>query len=522
MKEKIKEHLKKHEILYSAIFIFFCLCGLVFSNYDLQVTDELFTFANVFKLHNGIQLYSQNNVIDTPLFFYLANAFFSIFGLNFFAYKLFSIVIFEITFLLIINMLKKLNVPVLRAVIYIVLIIFPFEKDLTQGGANYNTLAILFWMLGMNLLVKKGSLPRTKAVSESQNVIKQNSGATAYKFEVLPIQQGIVSALVFATKQNIGIYYLIGLSLFTIYNYRKDIKTIIKKLISTYGVFLIITAIWVAALALQGQFNDFINYCFLGLGEFASNNTRISWENIVYYGIPFLTIFGLIFIKKKFKLTEESKFVKTTIFFLCFMFASLLIGYPIFNRFHIILAIFVSIVYCAYVMEQLVSRMVELFNIRIVKIILIVFIGIVCAMNLYNICNYATKLLNKDYTLTYDNPYFGTVATKEVEETIKQVMNFVELKKENNQNVIIFATEANIYQIALKGNNQDFDLPFLGNWGYNGEERVLNKIKNLKNTFILIKEEDIIGQESTKIKDYIKNNYNKTGEIAGLEIYYIE
>ena len=79
-----------------------------------------------------------------------------------------------------------------------------------------------------------------------------------------------------------------------------------------------------------------------------------------------------------------------------------------------------------------------------------------------------------------------------------------------------------MYQIVLNGNNQDFDLPLLGNWGYKGEERVLNKIKKLENTFILINDEDLVGQESKKIKDYIRNNYNKTGEIADFEIYYIE
>ena len=91
MKEKIKKHVKKHKIFYSAIFILFCFSGLICAVNELQVT---FTFANIYKLHNGVQLYSQNNVIDTPLFFYIGNIFLSIFGFNFFSYKLFAIVIF--------------------------------------------------------------------------------------------------------------------------------------------------------------------------------------------------------------------------------------------------------------------------------------------------------------------------------------------------------------------------------------------------------------------------------------------
>ena len=498
MKEKIKEHIKKHKIIYSALLLLFCFSGVILSFNKLGVSDELFTFANVYKLHNGVQLYSQNNIIDTPLFFYLANAFLSVVGMNFFAYKLFAIILFEIIFLLILNILRKLKVLTLRAIVYISLMILHFVKTLYANGANYNVLALLFWLLGMYLIIKKD------------------------KLEVKAIQQGIVAALVFATKQNIGIYYLIGLSLFTIYNYRKEIKTIIKKLFSTYVVFLLATAIWVVALAIQGQFKDFINYCFLGLGEFAKNNASISWTYLFYYLIPFLTIIGLIIAKRKFQLTLENEIINVSIFFLCFMLPSLLIGYPIFNVYHIELASLISVVYCTYLVEQLVSRMIEIFNIKIIKYILVGYFVIFIAINIYYICSFVGIILNKNYTTTYDNPYFGMNSSTELNDKMSQVLNFIKLKEENNQKVVIFSTEANLYQIALKQNNQDFDLPFLGNWGYQGEERVLNKIKNLKDTFILINDEDLLEQESSKIKDSIKSNYNKTGEIADFDIYYIK
>ena len=198
--EKMKENVKKYKILYSAIFIFFCFSGLVLCNNQIGISDEMFTFANVYKLLNGVQLYSQNNVIDTPLFFYLAKIFLNVFGANFFVYKIFAIIIFEIIFLLILNILRKLKIPTLRSIMYISLIILPIIKDLYTNGANYNTLAMLFWLLGMNFIIKQDGL------------------------KINVIQQGILSALIFATKQNIGIYYLMGLSIFVIYEYRKEIK----------------------------------------------------------------------------------------------------------------------------------------------------------------------------------------------------------------------------------------------------------------------------------------------------------
>ena len=81
MKEKIKEHIKKHQVLYSALLILFCFFAQIFYYNRIEVTDELFTFANTYKLHNGINLYSQNNIIDTPLFFWIGNLFLKVFGI---------------------------------------------------------------------------------------------------------------------------------------------------------------------------------------------------------------------------------------------------------------------------------------------------------------------------------------------------------------------------------------------------------------------------------------------------------
>ena len=90
MKEKIKEHIKRHQFAYSALLILCCFFAQIFYCNSIDVSDELFTFANTHKLHNGINLYSQNNVIDTPLFFWIGNLFLSIFGDNFFVYKIYA------------------------------------------------------------------------------------------------------------------------------------------------------------------------------------------------------------------------------------------------------------------------------------------------------------------------------------------------------------------------------------------------------------------------------------------------
>ena len=498
MKKKIMEHIKKHKFIYSAILILFCFSGLVIAFYKLGVTDEIFTFANIYKLDNGVGLYSENNVIITPLYFYIGYAFLKIFGMNMFVYKLFGILIFEIIFLVILKILNKLNITISKGVIYIILILVPFAKILYINGPNYNTLAMLFWLIGMCQLIKKD------------------------KFEVKILEQGLISALIFASKQNIGIYYLIGLSIFTIYNYRANIKTILKKLFSIYIVFGIVTIAWIGILAIQGEFKDFINYCFLGIGEFSQKHMKVNKWYMLWYLIPLLTIIGVIIAKTKYHVSSENKILKITIFFLCFMISSLLIGYPLFNIYHITLAVFISIIYCIYIAEQVLFKMKDILDRKPVRVVLIGYIILVLLINIIQITKFTKFITSDEYNVSFDNPYFGMYITEEWKNKINEIINFIEEKKQNNQEVVIFSNEANIYQILLKQNYQDFDLPHLGNWGYKGEERVLNKIKNLKDTFILIKEDKVIKQESETIKEYIKDNYNKTGDIAGFEIYYIE
>ncbi len=239
MKEKIKEHIKRHQFAYSALLILFCFFSQIFYCNSIDVSDELFTFANTYKLHNGINLYSQNNVIDTPLFFWIGNLFLSIFGDNFFVYKIYGIIIFEVIFLLQLNILRKLKVPTARATVYVLLISLPFTKTLMGSGANYNNLAILFCLLQLNIL-RKLKVPTARAtvyvllISLPFTKTLMGSGANYNNLAILfcllgmnfiikkddlhvnIIEQGIASALIFATKQNIGIYYLMGLTIFTI------------------------------------------------------------------------------------------------------------------------------------------------------------------------------------------------------------------------------------------------------------------------------------------------------------------
>lgn len=498
MKEKIKKHISKHSIIYGAILVFFCIAGYGMADRNLVLSDEMFNFANIFKLYNGVELYSENNIIITPLYFYLVNFIFKLFGANMLIFKIINVIIFEIIMIIIIKMLKKLGVPVIRSVVYILLLIFPFLRDLFVCGTNYNTLAMLFWILGMNFIIKKDEL------------------------EVRVLEQGIISALVFATKQNIGIYYLLGLTLFILYNHKKELKTAIKKLLGIYAIFTIVTAGWCVILAANGQFKDFINYCFLGIGEFSNNNTSLLWGEMLYYIIPVSIIIGVIVWVKKYKVSKDNKIFRITMFLICFMIAALPIGYPIFNSYHVKLSIVPSIILLIYLGNCIMNLISDLLKHKAIFIVLIIYVAILIILNFIQIGLFIQIIADPNYELDYTDGFYGTKLADGYKNALEEISSFIKEKETEGKDVIIFSGEANLYEVPLGRHNKDYDLPYLGNWGYKGEDRIIKEIKDFENTYIIMREEDYIGQESEKVKDVIKEEYEDLGEIAGYKLYYKE
>ena len=100
--------------------------------------------------------------------------------------------------------------------------------------------------------------------------------------------------------------------------------------------------------------------------------------------------------------------------------------------------------------------------------------------------------------------------------------NYIKRKNSEGIEVKVISYFSNLYMNALNKNNGDMDLPFYGNFGKGGEEGFIEKIKQLKNTEVLIlKEEDNFFQESKKVTDFIRENYKQTGEIERFLIYTI-
>ena len=125
---------------------------------------------------------------------------------------------------------------------------------------------------------------------------------------------------------------------------------------------------------------------------------------------------------------------------------------------------------------------------------------------------------SNEYNIDNQSPFYGGFIEEETKKSIDNVVQYIE---SNSNNVIVLSSKAAFYMIQTNRNNGIMDLPLKGNLGKEGEKGLIDKIKNLHNTEILIEknEEDSMWQESKMVREYILENMQKIGEIEEFYIY---
>ena len=102
---------------------------------------------------------------------------------------------------------------------------------------------------------------------------------------------------------------------------------------------------------------------------------------------------------------------------------------------------------------------------------------------------------------------------------IEHITDFIMDEKEKGNQVVIISSSAPIYMAYLKINNGDFDLPFNGNFGKNGVDGLINKMKQIDNLVVLIDMEKPFWQIPQELLDFIMKHYRKDTDLNGLYIY---
>ena len=491
MLKKIEQLIEKHDVIFVTIIM--CLGASIFAlESKMYVGDELWNLSHIYQMDIGYTIYLDNNVFITPLFFYIGSIIFKIFGANFLVFKIYNIIIFTCLYIFSYILFKKLKIEKKFAFLG-TLVVFIATYGIIGAGANYNILAIVLILLGM--LIKFGM---------KENLLKN-------------ILHGIIIFLIFFTKQNIGVYYILGIIIYSIVQIvkTKHTKKYVKEIFIELFIAFIFLLIAILQMYIKGNLNGFIDYCVLGIAEFNKNLANNILEQIyTILEIPFIIILTLIlniiFKKDKDKKEKDSFLIVEGLILL-------LAQYPIFNGYHIAMSKIILIIYMFYILYFLLKEHTDIFEEeKIFKIINIVSIIILLALSSIHIGKYIYTLKDSEGGI-----YYGVKLSDEQKKDIKLICNYILEEKRNRTNVIILSYRAMAYTTPLNINNGVLDLPFLGNLGSKGEQGLVEKISKLKNAKILITkdEKDKIYQESELARKYVIENFRNVGEIGDFLVY---
>jgi len=489
---KLIEKIKKHDNIIVFIIITIIVSSIVFFT-QTDSNDELWNFSNIYKMVNGYTIYKDINVIITPLFFLIGKIFFEIFGANYFVYRILQAIIHTTVYFLIYQLFKALKIRKLNSVMYLLGIMFVYRENMV-GTGSYNQLAIAFYILGIIFLIKD-----------------------KYKPNINAIIQGIIIFLIFITKQNLAVYYIIASIIYNILT-KQNIKETIKFLFMQLSTSFILLITFLFVLYLNNNLYNFLNYTVLGINEFAKENTVIPIGNLIIVLLQ-LTLLVMYFILANIKkIPFEEKIRKNIKLLTIFSVMIILFAYPIFNLFHIYVEAILTIILTLYIIDNIIVE--TLLRTKSIDLIKKVFITIIIGYFVFIWINNNRNYIEQMYKEDINSPYFGAILTQEQLKEIDEIVQYIKYENERGNDVKIISHYANFYMNILKKSNGAMDLPFHGNFGSEGVEGVIRQIQQLKNTRILItKEKDESYQESEKLREYIQNNLKQKGEIGRFLIY---
>ena len=488
---------KKNNLIFyiSSTFLLIILAILFIFGMELKPSDELWNFNNIYKMYNGFEIYKDTNVIITPLFFYLSEFFFHIFTPNILVFRIFNILNFVLIYMVIYKILRNLKISKELSLIFLSLI-FLETFSLITCGANYNFLAILFVLLGINEFLKE----------KPSNFI-----------------HGLLMFLIFFIKQSIGVYYIIGMILFEICSKgftKLNIINLLKRLL----YFTIFSSILLLIFYFKGILLDFISFAFGGLFEFSQKNFYFSASpNSVVILIIGIILYCFIFIKKKTLLKNLiTKNIENNLNLL-FVFSLLLTLtiFPLINEAHVQLLLPFYLILICYIFYILIledifkdSKNLKLFSYLFTVIILLVCIG-------RTTFEFYKTLSSSSYINNQNSPFYGILITNEYIEKNDILKSYILEKKNLGTEVLILSYDSGYVVADLKQNNGVYDLLFNGNLGYNGIEKIQKDLlqKNNIELLILTDESDLHFQESLEIRNFIIENFKYKGELCNYSIY---
>lgn len=450
--------------------------------------DEAWNFQNLYKTFCGLELYKDINIIITPLFFIIGKIVLTILPTTIFSFRIYGLIISLILHILLFIILYKENKSFIKSTLFTALL-FNFTYILTLGGANYNVLAFVFVLLGILTFLNHKS-------------------SKYYHF-----MQGFLVFIIFFTKQTFGAFYGLGLLLYEILFSRENyIKNNFQKLIT----FMLPLLIYISYLYANDSLYAFINYTMLGMNDFKSNFFLETWAALLLL-YP-VTIF---LIKKANKILDKES--STDIIYMATIAGTMILAaFPIFNQYHVMISfVIIALVFFIIIDKVLLSFIIDFNNFKIQIIFSIISI-ILILVPLLGTISLEPNSLEEPFIIKDSKIYENIVIDEKYYSSTIKLIDYITEKEDEGYDVVIVSYQAVLTNIYLKQFHGDFDLPFRGNLGSDGERKLIEKIDNSDDkTLYLIKNnvDSYAWQESKNVLEHIKTTLDKKEEILDFSVY---
>lgn len=330
---------------------------------------------------------------------------------------------------------------------------------------------------------------------------------------------GLLAGLTILLKQSTGIIISVITVLYLLAE-KRDKQTLKAVAYRVCGV-LIPCIILLIYLLATNSMSSFIDYCVLGIGTFKNS---ISYLKLLRGGdlnaflgmiapvtLVILFVVNIVNIKQK-KIKSNASYLILFVYAV----AEFTVVYPIADKVHFVIAAFPAILITLYYIckkiQEIKNIKVSIFIEHFMNIITISFVGIIILQAINDI--YLYTQMDKSVLNHFSNmPISSTL-----QDRIIEVDAYIQ---DEERDVYILDSEAAVYMIPLDKYNKDFDMFLKGNLGSASEEGQIEKIKNMKNAVILIKNDKMAlnWQTPTSVIEYIRNNLEKIGTVSFFDIY---
>lgn len=302
---------------------------------------------------------------------------------------------------------------------------------------------------------------------------------------------GFIVGCLILTKQSVGVFLLLSCLLYYLKNKKKFISRLIGCIIpcSIFLIYLLITK----------SFMSFLDLCLFGLFDFAGNNSVTS----KFY----LFVFILICLVTIIFIVKEPKNIYN---YYALMFYS--ISMPLFDAYHVGFQILVFVLLC-FINFNFLKRL----PIYSFAIFLVVYACLFVSYSYGNISSF-----KKMYPNNINHFEYRYLGSKQVDFT-NEVSNYI--KKNKDYKYMFLDSNGYYFRIINDESASYLDLINMGNWGYNGSDKLINSIKKLpKNTRFFIDGVELVGQrqiDRRAIKYVIKHG-KKVDKVGLYDIYILE